>query len=149
MNDARKRSFWGWGWADKFPDTAARKDTGKHAQLMVGFAPERCDEPPSLESIELRAPRVSAPSVLAGFVTDEHEARVRRTYGKSYRDIVRGFRGDFSPAPDLVATPGTEAEITAILDWRATPRSRLFHLAGGRVWSAASRAMWMIAIAPC
>jgi len=131
MNDTRKRSFWGWGWADKFPDAAARKETGKHAQLMVGFAPERCDEPPSLESIKLRAPRVSALSLFAGFVTDEHEARVRRTYGKSYRDIVRGFRGDFSPAPDLVATPGTEADITAILDWASDAKVAVVPFGGG------------------
>ncbi|MBW1760852.1 MAG: FAD-binding oxidoreductase [Deltaproteobacteria bacterium] len=131
MNDTRKRSFWGWGWADKFPDATTRKATGKHAQLMVGFAPERCDEPPSLESIELRAPRVSAPSVLAGFVNNEHEARVRRTYGKSYRDIVRGFRGDFSPAPDLVATPGSEAEITAILDWASDAKVAVIPFGGG------------------
>ena len=50
---------------DKFPDAASRKATAEHAQLMVGFAPERCDEPPSIESIELRASRVSAPSVFA------------------------------------------------------------------------------------
>ncbi|MFA9411885.1 MAG: FAD-binding oxidoreductase, partial [Deltaproteobacteria bacterium] len=105
MDDTRKRSFWGWGWEDKFPDATARKAVGEHAQHMVGFAPERCDEPPSLESIELRAPRLSAPSILEGFVTGEHEARVRHTYGRSYRDVLRGFRGDFAPAPDLVATP--------------------------------------------
>jgi alkyldihydroxyacetonephosphate synthase len=131
MNDTRKRSFWGWGWEDKFPDAAARKATGEHAQLMVGFAPERCDEPPSLESIELRAPLVSTPLVLGGFVTDEHEARVRHTYGKSYRDILRGFRGDFAPAPDLVATPRTEADITAVLDWASDAKVAVVPFGGG------------------
>jgi len=131
MSDTRKRSFWGWGWEDRFPDAAGRKATGEHAQLMVGFAPERCDEPPSLESIELSAPRVSAPTALAGFVTDEHEARVRHTYGRSYRDVLRGFRGDFASAPDLVATPGTEADISAVLDWASDAKVAVVPFGGG------------------
>jgi alkyldihydroxyacetonephosphate synthase len=131
MNDTRKRSFWGWGWEDKFPDAAARKALGEHAQLMVGFAPGRCDEPPSLESIELRRSRISAPSALQRFMTDEHEARVRHTYGKGYRDIIRGFRGDFGPAPDLVATPETEGDIAAVLDWAGDARVAVIPFGGG------------------
>jgi alkyldihydroxyacetonephosphate synthase len=131
MNETRKRSFWGWGWEDKFPDTAGRKAIGEHAQLMVGFAPKRCDEPPSLESIELRAPRVSAPAVLGGFVTADHEARVRHTYGKAFRDILRGFRGDFTAAPDLVATPANEGDITAVLDWASDAKVAVIPFGGG------------------
>jgi len=131
MKDTRKRSFWGWGWEDKFPDATARKAMGDHAQLMLGFAPKRCDEPPSLGSIELPASRVSAPSSLEGFVTNGHEARVRHTYGKCYRDILRGFRGDFGPAPDLVATPRTEGDITAILDWASGAKVAVIPFGGG------------------
>jgi alkyldihydroxyacetonephosphate synthase len=131
MNDTRKRSFWGWGWEDKFPDAAGRKAIGEHAQLMVGFAPERCDEPPSLESIELRAARVSAPAALGGFVSADHEARVRHTYGKAFRDILRGFRGDFTAAPDLVATPTNEADITAVLDWASDAKVAVIPFGGG------------------
>jgi alkyldihydroxyacetonephosphate synthase len=131
MNDTRKRSFWGWGWEDKFPDAAARKATGEHAQLMLGFSPERCDEPPLLEAIELRRPRVGAPSVLQRFVTDAHEPRVLHTYGKSYRDILRGFRGDFTPAPDLVASPESEADITALLDWASDAKVAVIPFGGG------------------
>lgn len=131
MNDSRKRSFWGWGWDDKFPDAAARKAMGEHAKLMLGFAPNRCDEPPSLDSIELRTSRVSGPSTLEGFVTDGHEARVRHTYGKCYRDILRGFRGDFGPAPDLVATPRTEEDISAVLDWAGDADVAVIPFGGG------------------
>jgi alkyldihydroxyacetonephosphate synthase len=131
MTDTRKRSFWGWGWEDKFPDAAARKATGEHAQLMVGFSPERCDEPPSLDSIELRAARVSPPQTLVGVMTDDPETRIRHTYGRSYRDILRGFRGDFSPAPDLVATPTNESDIAAILDWASDAGVAVIPFGGG------------------
>jgi alkyldihydroxyacetonephosphate synthase len=131
MHDTRKRSFWGWGWEDKFPDATARKAVGEHAQHMVGFAPARCDEPPSLQSIELRAPRVSAPAVLDALMTDDHESRVRHTYGRSYRDVLRGFRGDFAAAPDLVATPASEADITAVLDWASDAKVAVIPFGGG------------------
>jgi len=131
MTGTRRRSFWGWGWEDKFPNPSARRALGEHAKSMLGFAPERCDEPPSLRAIELRAPRVSPPSALGGFMTEDHEARVRHTYGKSYRDVIRGFRGDFAAAPDLVATPGSEAEIAAVLDWAGDAGVAVIPFGGG------------------
>ena len=131
MTDTRKRSFWGWGWEDKFPDAATRKTTGEHAQLMVGFAPQRCDEPPTLDSIGLRTSRLSAPAALSRLLTDNPEARIRHTYGRSYRDVLRGFRGDFAPAPDLVATPANEAEIAAVLDWASDARVAVIPFGGG------------------
>ena len=131
MNARRKRSFWGWGWEDKFPDSTARKTMGEHAQLMLGFAPDRCDEPPSLESVELAPSQVRAHSALQHFVTGDHEARVRHTYGRNYRDVLRGFRGDFAAAPDLVATPANEEDIRAVLDWANDAKLAVIPFGGG------------------
>lgn len=131
MDVRRKRSFWGWGWEDKFPDAAGRKAIAEHAQLLVGFSPERCDEPPTLESIALRPARIPVPSNLSHFVADQHEARVRHTYGKNYRDVMRGFRGDFSNAPDLVATPQSEDDIVAVLDWASDAQVAVIPYGGG------------------
>jgi alkyldihydroxyacetonephosphate synthase len=131
MNARRKRSFWGWGWEDKFPDSTARKTMGEHAQLMLGFAPDRCDEPPSLEAVELAARRVTPHSALQHFVTGDHEARVRHTYGRNYRDVLRGFRGDFGAAPDLVATPANEEDIRAVLDWASDAKLAVIPFGGG------------------
>jgi alkyldihydroxyacetonephosphate synthase len=36
--------------------------------------------------------------------TDKH-ARAVHTYGRGYRDLVRGFAGDFAAAPDWVFQP--------------------------------------------
>src|SRR5690606_18808271 len=34
-----------------------------------------------------------------------------------YRDVVRGFRGEYPHPPDLVAHPRSEADVVAVLDW--------------------------------
>ena len=131
MDELRKKSFWGWGWEDRFPDAETRKRLARQAKGIVGFAPERFDEPPRLESIEIVTSRIEAPQALAGVVTSDPETRVRHTYGRSYRDILRGFRGDFSSAPDLVATPRSEAEIAAVLDWAGDARVAVVPYGGG------------------
>jgi len=127
----RERSFWGWGWEDKFPDTEARKAQGQHAKMLLGFGPERCDDPPILNQVDLPRSRVAPPSSLEGFVRAGHETRVRHTYGKNYRDVIRGFRGDFSAAPDLVATPANESEVTAVLDWAGDAGVAVIPYGGG------------------
>ncbi|MGB5810462.1 MAG: FAD-binding oxidoreductase, partial [Polyangiales bacterium] len=131
MSEPRTRSFWGWGWEDKFPDAQTRRATGEHAKLLLGFGPERCDEPPTLDSITLAAPRVEVPRALRGFVTDDHEARIRHTYGKNYRDVMRAFRGDFANAPDLVAHPTSERDIEMALDWASGAGVAVIPYGGG------------------
>jgi alkyldihydroxyacetonephosphate synthase len=72
-----------------------------------------------LEAVELREPRVKAPASLAAIVGDERHDRVSHGLGKAYRDVVRGFRGEFPNPPDLVAHPGDESELEAVLGWCA------------------------------
>ena len=131
MSEERRRSFWGWGWEDKFPATEARKHLGQQSQVMLGFAPQRCDEPPRIEDIALPTPAIDPPSPLSRFCTTDPEARIRHTYGKSYRDVIRGFRGDFSAAPDFVARPTTEDEIHAVLDWASDVNVAVIPFGGG------------------
>ena len=64
----------------------------------------------------LAAPRVEVPPALSGFADQQLHSRVRHTWGRGYPDRVRGFRGDFSAAPDLVVTPRTEAEVALALE---------------------------------
>jgi len=50
-------------------------------------------------------------------MTDDRYARVSHALGKAYRDVVRGFRGQFPHPPDLVASPRQESEVEEILAW--------------------------------
>ncbi|HMC06896.1 MAG TPA: FAD-binding oxidoreductase [Solirubrobacterales bacterium] len=67
--------------------------------------------------MELRAPRVEPPGSLAHLFRSEPYERASHALGKAYRDVVRGFRGDFANPPDLVAVPGDEPEVERVLAW--------------------------------
>ena len=72
-----------------------------------------------LEAVSLREPRVEAPAALASVLGADRHDRVAHALGKAYRDVVRGFRGEFENPPDLVARPADEAELEAVLGWCA------------------------------
>ncbi|MFW6050908.1 MAG: FAD-binding oxidoreductase [Myxococcota bacterium] len=129
--EGRRRSFWGWGWADKFPDEAERKAMGEMVASILGFDVGRPAAPPRIDDIALRAPRVEVPDALAAFTSAAPPDRIMHTYGKGYRDILRGFRGDFSCPPDLVARPRDEAEVGRVLDWASDARVAVIPFGGG------------------
>ena len=127
----RERSFWGWGWADRFPSRDMREGFAQMAEQLLGFGVPVIREPPDIDRIELRPARVSIPAALASFTTSEREARIHHTYGRSFPDQLRGFAGDFSPAPDVVATPRTDEDILAAFEWCARERLALIPYGGG------------------
>ncbi len=130
MADERTRSFWAWGWDDRLPDHAAREllaaQVGALLDRPLSVAPY-----PALAEARVPPPRLAVPTELAGFTTDDREARVRHAYGRAWRDLVRGFQGDFSGAPDLVATPADEADVARALAWCAARNVALVPYGGG------------------
>ena len=72
-----------------------------------------------LEAIELPPPRVEPPPSLSHLFRSDPYERVSHALGRGYRDVVRGFRGQIEDPPDLVAHPGDEREIEAVLAWCA------------------------------
>ncbi len=130
---ARERSFWGWGWADAFPDEAVRRATGQMVAALLGGGTLALGAPPREEDAirSLAASRVAVPAALAEVVTDAPAARLRHTYGKAYPDLARGFAGRFEPAPDLVAFPPDEEAIWAVLDFCAARRLAVIPFGGG------------------
>jgi alkyldihydroxyacetonephosphate synthase len=115
----RRRSFWAWGWEDKLPDPAARAGLASMAEGLLGVSGLVVRDPPRIEDARIGPSRVAVPRevALAAVVTDDREERIRHTYGRSFRDLVRGFRGDFQGGPDLVARPRDEADVERLLAW--------------------------------
>jgi alkyldihydroxyacetonephosphate synthase len=113
----RERNFWGWGYVDRFPDEDARRALGAQIGALFGGRPLEPREPAPIGAIALRPPRIAPPAELAGIGSSSPRDRITHTYGRSYRDLVRGFRGEFDSAPDWIATPGSEEEIAAVLRW--------------------------------
>ncbi len=114
---ADRRKHWGWGAESSQPDRAALEGMRSLAQERFGFGGEEVVEAVPLDQVELPASRVSPPPSLTEICADDSHSRASHSMGKAYRDIVRGFRGEFENVPDVVARPRTEAEVEAVLAW--------------------------------
>jgi alkyldihydroxyacetonephosphate synthase len=86
---------------------------------------------PTLDDLKLPAPRLAPPAALAEFCFSETYDRAAHAYGKSYPDYLRALNGDFAVAPDVVAYPRNEAEISAVMDWAGEAGAALAPFGGG------------------
>jgi alkyldihydroxyacetonephosphate synthase len=119
-----ERSLWGWGHEGQLPDL---EQTAKRVKPLVG------ELLPEAASTELRvgAPRAAIPNEWAGFASAKPKERAAHAWGKSYCDRVRGFRGDFSSAPDVVAMPHDERELETVLEVAERERFSVTAFGGG------------------
>ncbi len=78
-----------------------------------------------------RQPRIEPPAALGAICAASAYARAAHGYGKSYADVVRGFRGHFADPPDFVAWPRTERELEELLEWCAAERVAAIPYGGG------------------
>ena len=127
----RRRKHWGWGYEDEQASPAEVRAAADGLAQHLGFPVREVQEPVALESIRLPEPRVSAPSALAEICSSEKHCRVSHSLGKSYCDVVRGFRGEIEHPPDLVAFPRREAEIEQLLEWCSAARLAAIPYGGG------------------
>ena len=109
-----RRSVWGWGTEGDSPDPAAVAGFAEH--LGFGRTDLEAPAPPSLPD-----PVLPIPPELRDCATDDAYDRARFGLGSSYLDTVRGFRGDFSTAPDFVVHAWTEDAVMRTLVSRHLP----------------------------
>ena len=127
----RRRSRWGWGYADQELDRTALEALAPQLRERLGFGGERIEDPVPAGTIELAPPRLRPPGSLDGLLTDDPAARMRHAMGKSYRDVVRGLRGRYDRTPDLVANPRDEDEVRRVLELCADRRLAAIPFGGG------------------
>ncbi|HYB92497.1 MAG TPA: FAD-binding oxidoreductase [Candidatus Binataceae bacterium] len=113
----RMRSFWGWGYEDQSPTPEQVKRIAERMQKRYNLPPLEITPPPTVEELNLRAPRVYPPDSLRELCSTAARDRAAHTYGKSFRDLVRAFRRDYSNAFDVVAFPRNEQDLVRILEW--------------------------------
>src|SRR3954453_15549009 len=105
----RRRSWWGGGWEDQaLTDEQVRSLAGAVA-VRLGVDDLEVRATPALTDIDLRPPRgapppppprAAPPAALQAICSTDRYDRAGHTYGKSFRDVVRGFHGDFPEPPD-------------------------------------------------
>jgi alkyldihydroxyacetonephosphate synthase len=137
----RRRKHWGWGYEDQQPALPEVREVAAglaaHLRSVLGegalgkVALDRIQAPVALEALELAPPRIAPPAELAGLCASDVHARASHALGKSYTDVVRGFRGRFAHPPDFVARPQREADVERLLEWCAGARVAAIPYGGG------------------
>jgi alkyldihydroxyacetonephosphate synthase len=125
------RRFWGWGREGGGPSADQQRGIAQALAARFGLDDVRIAEPPRIEELRLPAPRLAPPGALAGICSTAPLDRAAHTYGKSFRDLVRAYRRDYAHPPDVVASPRTEAEVAAVLDWCSGARAAVIPYGGG------------------
>jgi alkyldihydroxyacetonephosphate synthase len=126
----RRLKHWGWGYEDQQPSEKELREAAAGIRERFGFGGD-VEEPVALEEVKLRKGRLRAPASLGELFRDGKYERVSHALGKAYRDVVRGFRGEFENPPDLVAFPRDESEIEAVLSWCEAEGAAVVPFGGG------------------
>lgn len=124
------RKHWGWGGVDRALTTEQIAAAAPGIVDHLGFGRLDPEEPVPLDRATIAPPRLQ-PGDLAQIARTDNHARATHALGKAYRDIVRGFRGDFGNAPDFVALPETENDVEQILEWCADQNAAVIPYGGG------------------
>ncbi len=128
---ATRRKFWGWGLEGGGLTASEIGQLGGTFAGRWGIDAGRVLEPPRVDELDLRAPRLSPPASLEAAFTAEPYERAAHTYGRSFRDLVRAFRRDYAHAPDLVAFPRGEGELVSVLEWCSGAGAAAIPFGGG------------------
>jgi alkyldihydroxyacetonephosphate synthase len=126
---ARARNRWGWGFQDAAIGAAEAHAAAPGVVEMLGFGSTEVEEPAA--ELALPAPRVAAPSALAAICSSDDRDRACHSLGKSYVDTIRGFRGRYEHAVDLVVRPRGEPDVEAVLEWAAGANVAVIPYGGG------------------
>jgi alkyldihydroxyacetonephosphate synthase len=128
----RRRSYWGWGYEDERLSPDELRATAQFLAGHLGFGSPEPEWPAPLSELSLPQPRLRPPpGRLAEICAADSYERALHSYGRSYADVVRGFRGRFDHPPDVVAHPRDEGELQAILDWALSAGAAVIPYGGG------------------
>jgi alkyldihydroxyacetonephosphate synthase len=127
----RRLKHWGWGYEDQQPDRQAVEGIAAALAERLGFEVDEIEEPVPLDAVELPDSRLRRPEHLGGLFSEDRYERVAHSLGAAYRDVVRGFRGEFPHPPDLVAHPESAEDVDIVLNYCADEKAAAIPFGGG------------------
>jgi alkyldihydroxyacetonephosphate synthase len=127
----RRRKHWGWGYEDQQPPRDQVEEIARAVTDRLGFEVDQIEEPAPLDAVDLPESRLKPPKELAEMFSADRYDRVAHALGKAYRDVVRGFRGEFANPPDLVAYPESAEDVDAVLSFCADEGAATIPFGGG------------------
>ncbi len=130
MPPSRRLKHWGWGYEDQAPSSAQLTEAAEGIRARFGFGGEVKAAVP-LDEVDIRPSRLKRPTAFGDLFTDDKYERVSRALGKAYRDVVRGFYGEFENPPDLVAQPRDCSEVETVLNWAEAEGAAVVPFGGG------------------
>ncbi|KAJ3222348.1 hypothetical protein HK099_002385 [Clydaea vesicula] len=127
-----KRNIWGWGYGNKLVES----DFSSTLNLLKEILPPpkfRFKEPTEQEILcTIRNSRFKdLPKNLQHIFTNDKLERAARTFGKSFRDIVRGLSLEFDNPPDYICFPENQNQILEILQWASSTETVVIPFGGG------------------
>jgi len=128
---ARRRKHWGWGYEHEQPTLDEVRAAAGGLSEHLGFPLQEVEAPVPLGRVQLADPRIAPPAALTEICASDTHSRASHSLGKSYCDVVRGFRGQFAHPPDCVATPRNEREVEQVLEWCASQSVAVVPYGGG------------------
>jgi alkyldihydroxyacetonephosphate synthase len=128
---ARTLKHWGWGYEDEQPSADELRESAAFLTERLGFGSIEPELPVPLAEVSLPRSRLEPPAALAEFSSRDPYERALHTFGRSYSDIVRAFRGRFEHPPDVVVRPRDELELSQALDWALSAGAAVIPFGGG------------------
>ncbi len=128
---SRRRKHWGWGYEDEQPSPKELRSQAAFISQHLGFGANVPEPAVPLGEVTLPAPSLQAPESLRAICTTDDYERALHAYGRSYRDVVRAFRGQFDQPPDVVARPRQESELESVLEWALSAGAAVIPFGGG------------------
>jgi alkyldihydroxyacetonephosphate synthase len=127
----RRLKHWGWGYEDEQPSDEELRGACSFLAQRLGFGSSDPAQPVPLSEVSLPAPRLAPPASLAEICFTDTYERALHAYGRSYRDVVRAFRGRFDHPPDVVVRPRSEHELADALEWALAAGAAVIPFGGG------------------
>ncbi len=124
-------AVWGWGGPADEPRRADLEALAPFVQDTTGVAVQPPEDPAPLQAVSPSRRLGALPGPLRELASDDPADRLRHGIGRSYRDVVRGLRGQVPHPADLVLRPRDEADVAAVLDWAGSEGVPLVPFGGG------------------